>query len=85
MVIKIPRHLAYVATLPCETFMSAKQAINDKLDLQGNAATYFRRGGVVNHQVLLSLSVIFFKSVNILQSCKQEGDCLMHFLRLLAV
>ena len=29
--IKIPPHLAYVATLPYETLMSAKQAINDKL------------------------------------------------------
>ena len=28
---KILPHLAYVATLPCETLMSAKQAINDKL------------------------------------------------------
>ena len=36
---KIPPHLAYVATLPCETLMSAKQAINDKL--QGSVATYF--------------------------------------------
>jgi len=26
----IPPHLAYVATLPGETFMSTKQAINDK-------------------------------------------------------
>jgi len=31
-------HLAYVATLPCETLMSTKQAINDKL--QGRVATY---------------------------------------------
>ena len=37
-VLKIPPHLAYVATLPCETLMSAKQAINDKL--QGSVATY---------------------------------------------
>ena len=28
-VLKIPPQLAYVATLPCETLMSAKQAIND--------------------------------------------------------
>ena len=26
-----PSHLKYVATLPCETLMSPKQAINDKL------------------------------------------------------
>jgi len=37
-VLKIPPHIAYVATLPCETLMSAKQAINDKL--QGSVATY---------------------------------------------
>jgi len=35
---KIPPHLAYVATLPCETLISAKQAINDKI--QGSVATY---------------------------------------------
>ena len=34
---KIPPHLAYVATLPSETLMSANQAINDKL--QGSVAT----------------------------------------------
>jgi len=27
-ILKIPPHLAFVATLPCETLMSAKQAIN---------------------------------------------------------
>jgi len=30
-ILKIPSHLEYVATLPCETLMSAKQAIDDKL------------------------------------------------------
>jgi len=30
-ILKIPSHLAYVATLPCETLMSAKQDIDDKL------------------------------------------------------
>jgi len=30
-ILQIPPHLAYVATLPCETLMSAKQAINDNL------------------------------------------------------
>jgi len=54
---KIPPHLAYVATLPCETLMSAKQAINDKS--QGIVATYLRCGRVVNNQIkkglLLSL------------------------------
>ena len=61
-VLKIPLYLAYVATLPCETLMSAKQAINNKL--QGRVATYFRCGGVVNNQIkkglLLSVSGIFF-------------------------
>ena len=49
MDIKIPPHLAYVATLPCETVMSAKQAINDTL--QGSVATYLRYDGVVNNQI----------------------------------
>jgi len=43
---KILPHLLYVATLPCETLLSAKQAINDKL--QGSVAAYLRCGGVVN-------------------------------------
>ena len=59
MAIKIPPHVAYVATLLCETLISAKQAINDKL--QGSVAIYLRCGGVVNNQIkkglLLSLSV----------------------------
>ena len=58
---KIPPHLAYVATLPCETLMSAKQAFNDKL--QGSVATYLRYGGIVNNQIkkslLLSMRVNF--------------------------
>jgi len=56
--------------------MLAKQAINDKL--QGSVATYLRCGGAVNNHIrkglLLSLSVEFFKSVNISQSYKQERD-----------
>jgi len=52
-ILKIPPHLAYVATLPCETLMSAKQAINDKL--QGSVDTYLRCGGVVNNQIKQSL------------------------------
>ena len=59
---QIPPHIAYVVTLPCETLMSAKQAINDKL--QGSVVTYLRRCGVVNNQIkkglLLSLRLIFF-------------------------
>jgi len=59
MAIKSPApHLAYVATLPCETLTSAKQALNyDKL--QGSVGTHLRCGGVVNKQIKngLSLSV----------------------------
>jgi len=40
MDIKIPQHVAYVATLSCETLMSTKQALIDKL--QGSVAAYFR-------------------------------------------
>ena len=39
-VVKIPPHLACVATLPCETLMSAKQALNNKL--QGSVAAHLR-------------------------------------------
>jgi len=67
--------------------MSAKQAINDKL--QGSVATYLRCGGVVNNQIkkrlLLSLWVKKIKSVNIWHSYKQERDCFLHFFRLLTV
>jgi len=48
-VLKIPPHLAYVATLPYETIMSARQVLNDKL--QGSVAAYLRCGGVVNNQI----------------------------------
>jgi len=36
--LKIPPHLAHVATLPCETLMLAKEAINN--ELHGSVATY---------------------------------------------
>jgi len=49
MVLIIPPYLAYVATLPCETSMSAKQAISNKL--QGSVVARLRRGGVVNNQI----------------------------------
>jgi len=56
-IFKIPSHLACVATLPCETLMPAKQAINDKL--QSSVATYLRCAEVSNNQIkkglLLSL------------------------------
>ena len=59
-ILKIPPHFAYVATLLCETLMSA---INDKL--QGSVATYLRCGCIVNNQIrkslLLSQSVKFFQ------------------------
>jgi len=48
-ILKIPPNLASVATLPCETLMSAKQAINDKL--RGSVAAYLRCGWVVNNQI----------------------------------
>ena len=48
-ILKIPPHLAYVATLPRETLMPSKQAINYKL--QCSVATYLRCGGVVNNQI----------------------------------
>jgi len=84
---KIPPYLAYVATLPCETLMSTKQTLNNKL--QGSVATYFRCGRVVNNQIekglLLSLRVKKIKSENIWQSCQQERDCFVRFLRLLTV
>ena len=69
-ILRILPHLAYVPTLPSETLMSAKQAINDKL--QGTVATYLRCGGVLNNQfkkgLLLSVSEIFFKSVSVIVS-----------------
>jgi len=46
LTLKLPLHLAYVATLPCETLMSAKQAVNDKL--KGSVATHATCDGVVN-------------------------------------
>jgi len=39
-ILKIPSHLAHVSTLPFETLMSAKQAVNN--ELQGSVATYLR-------------------------------------------
>jgi len=58
--------------------------INNKLE--GSVATYLTCGGIViNHikkGLLLSLPVKnFLKSVNIWQGYKQEGGCLVHFMR----
>ena len=47
-ILNVSPHLVYVATLPCETLMSAKQAIIDKL--QGSVV-YLRCDGVVNNQI----------------------------------
>jgi len=47
--LKISQHFAYVATLPCKTLISAKQAINDKL--LGSVAIYFRCSKVVHNQI----------------------------------
>ena len=87
---KIPPHIACVATLPCETLMSAKQASNDKL--QGSEATYLRcmLAGLLITKLgkvycWVCQWIFFCKSVNIWRSYKQERDCLVHFLRLLAV
>ena len=82
-IFKIQAHLAYVATLPCETLMSAKQAINDKL--QGSVATYFRCGRVVNNQnrkgLLLNLSVFFLIGECLAKLQAKERGCLVHFAR----
>jgi len=64
--------------------MSAKQAVNDKL--QGSVATCATCGRVVNNQIKKrfiaeSESAKKIKSVNIWQSYKQERGCLVHFLR----
>jgi len=67
--------------------MSAKLAINDKL--QGSVAAYLRCGGVVNNQIkkglLLSLRVKKNKIGKYLAKLQEKCDCLVHFLRLLAV
>ena len=55
--IKIPPHFAYVGTLPCETLLSATQAINDKL--KKTVSTYLRCGGVVNNQIAESVCDFF--------------------------
>jgi len=68
---KIPPHLPYIATLPCETLRSAKQAINDKL--QG-----LRCGGVVNNQIkkglLLSLCTCALGQHTAKRRKKRERD-----------
>ena len=80
-ILKISSHLANVATLRCETLMSAKRATDDKLQGSVAVATYWRCGGVVNNQIrkglLLTLSVDFLNrsifgkvtSKNVIVSC----------------
>ena len=81
LILKIPTHLAHVVALPCETLVSAKQAINDKL--QGSVATYLRYGGVANKQIKngLLVSVWVKKIFNRWTFGKVIGSgCLMHFV-----
>ena len=52
-ILKIPLHLAYVATLPCGKLISAKQTINDKL--QGSVPTQARCGGNFNIHLTTNL------------------------------
>ena len=61
---KIPPHLAYVATLPCETLVSANQAINDKL--QGSVATHAKCGGMFN----ISLTANLLRNLPVKTFCK---------------
>jgi len=67
--------------------MSAKQAINS--NLQCSVATCLRCGGVINNQIkkglMLSLWLKFFFYICEYLAKLQAIDCLLHFLRLLAV
>ena len=69
-------------TLPYETLMSAKQAVNDKL--QGSVATYLRCGKDANIQInsglLLSLRMNYFFSIGEYLSKLQAKACLSHVL-----
>ena len=73
-------HLACIASLRSETLMSAKEALNDKL--QGTVGAYLRCGGVVNNQIKKSLLMSvrvknFFKSVNIWQSYSKSKNVIV--------
>ena len=74
MYIKIPPHLACIATLHYETLTSAKQAINDKL--QGSVTAHLRCGEVFNNQIKTVYCWAWewkkLKSVNIWQSYDQN-------------
>jgi len=55
-ILKVPSHLAYVAALPCETLVSAKQAINDRL--QGIAARILPVKSFVNRLTFDRIMVV---------------------------
>ena len=82
MVIK--NHTTNLAFVTLWNINLRKQAINGKL--QASVATYLSCGEVVDNQIkkglLLSLLVIFFKSVNIWRGYQQERGCLVQFVRL---
>jgi len=66
------------------TLISAKQAINDKL--QGSVAICLERGEVIDNQIKTCLLLtLWVKKIKIgeykRQSYKQERDCLVHFAR----
>ena len=65
--------------------MSAKQAINDKL--QGSIDTHLTCGGVVNNKIRkgLLLSIVFLIGKYLAKLQTRERDCLMRFHRLSAV
>ena len=60
--------------------MSAKQAVNDKL--QDSAATYLRCGGLVNNQIKKVHCRVCEYFFNRWIFGEQERGCLMHFARL---
>jgi len=76
MYIKIPPHLACIATLPYETLTSAKQAINNKLQGMVRFLITKLRKFIAEPENEKKL-----KSVNIWQSYDQKRDCLAHFLK----
>jgi len=62
-------------------------AMNDKL--QGTVVTYLRCAGLsitkLRKVIAQSAREIFFKSVNTWHSYRKKVDCVVHFLRLLAL
>ena len=70
-ILKIPSHLAYVATLLCETLISAKHALNDKL--QSGVATYFRCCEAVDNQIKEGLLLSVRQSARTLSGRVRSG------------